>query len=100
MSIIPFVIFSMITVGLVVALNSQLGSTPPLGVLLSPSHGFWKNAEAADASFSLDLKSPELQNEVNVYLDERLVPHVFAENNHDAYFVQGYLHAKFRLWQM
>ncbi|MEZ4691232.1 MAG: penicillin acylase family protein [Ignavibacteria bacterium] len=24
----------------------------------------------------------------------------FAEQENDAYFVQGYLHAKFRLWQM
>jgi penicillin amidase len=28
------------------------------------------------------------------------VPHVFTQNDEDAYFVQGYLHAKFRLWQM
>ena len=35
-----------------------------------------------------------------MYLDDRLVPHVFAQNEHDVYFVQGYLHAKFRLWQM
>jgi penicillin amidase len=37
---------------------------------------------------------------VDVYLDDRLVPHIFAEQENDAYFVQGYLHAKFRLWQM
>jgi penicillin amidase len=28
------------------------------------------------------------------------VPHIFAEQENDAYFVQGYIHAKFRLWQM
>jgi penicillin amidase len=44
-----------------------------MGKFLSPQHGFW---------------------------DDRLVPHVFAENDDDVYFVQGYLHAKFRLWQM
>ena len=33
-------------------------------------------------------------------MDERLVPHVFASDENDAYFVQGYLHAKYRLWQM
>ncbi|RYZ18648.1 MAG: penicillin acylase family protein [Chitinophagaceae bacterium] len=33
-------------------------------------------------------------------MDDRLVPHVFAEQEEDAYYVQGYLHAKFRLWQM
>ena len=35
-----------------------------------------------------------------MYLDERLVPHVFAQNEQDLFFIQGYLHAKFRLWQM
>ena len=33
-------------------------------------------------------------------MDDRMVPHVFAEKDEDAYFVQGYLHASFRLWQM
>jgi penicillin amidase len=28
------------------------------------------------------------------------VPHIYADHDEDAYFVQGYLHAKFRLWQM
>jgi penicillin G amidase len=28
------------------------------------------------------------------------VPHIFAENDEDAFYVQGYIHAKFRLWQM
>jgi penicillin amidase len=37
---------------------------------------------------------------VDVYLDDRLVPHIFAEQDEDAYFVQGFIHAKFRLWQM
>jgi len=35
-----------------------------------------------------------------VYLDDRLVPHIYADHDEDAYFVQGYLHAKYRLWQM
>ena len=32
--------------------------------------------------------------------DERQVPHIFAENLEDAAFVQGFLTAKDRLWQM
>ena len=32
--------------------------------------------------------------------DERRVPHIFANNEHDLFFVQGYLHAFDRLWQM
>ena len=47
-----------------------------------------------------DISFKNLQGKVSVYLDDRLVPHVFAQNNEDAYFVQGFLHAKYRLFQM
>jgi penicillin amidase len=71
-----------------------------MGRFLSPQHGFWQNAEATDHNFEADLQFPELTGKVEVYFDDRMVPHVFAENDNDVYFVQGYLHAKFRLWQM
>ncbi|MEO7313340.1 MAG: penicillin acylase family protein [Chitinophagaceae bacterium] len=104
MRIVPFLISTAATVGLVLALNHRWtvggNKTPRLGNFLSPQQGFWQNAEARDESFSIDLKSPLLLDKVDVYLDERLVPHVFAQNEHDVYFVQGFLHAKFRLWQM
>ncbi len=72
----------------------------PFGKFLSPQSGIWQNAESFEADFSDNLKFDQLIGKTNVYLDERLVPHVFAENESDAFFVQGYLHAKFRLWQM
>lgn len=72
----------------------------PLGKLLSPQNGLWQNAEPADQDYSVQLKFSQLKGKVKVYFDDRLVPHVFAENENDAFFVQGYLHAKFRLWQM
>lgn len=100
MRIVPFIISAIVTVTVIVVLNMGIGSTPPLGPLLSPSHGLWKNAEPADASFAAEVIAGQLHDEVTVSIDERLVPHVFANNDHDAYFVQGYLHAKFRLWQM
>jgi penicillin amidase len=71
-----------------------------MGSFLSPQQGFWQNAEPVDQSFDQDLNISGLKNGVEVYLDERLVPHIFAEDENDAYFVQGYIHAKFRLWQM
>src|ERR1700721_1872216 len=100
MRILPFTIFSVITVALIVTLNSKLVLPAPLGKILSPQHGIWQNAEDANADFNIELKFPQLTGKVNVYLDDRLVPHVFAEKENDVYFVQGYLHAKFRLWQM
>lgn len=51
-------------------------------------------------SFDANLKMKGLKAKADVYFDDRLVPHVYAENSNDAYYVQGYLHAKFRLWQM
>jgi penicillin amidase len=76
------------------------GSVPPLGQFLSPQHGLWRNAEDVEKNFNADLSFPELKGKGEVYLDERLVPHVFAQNEQDLFFIQGYLHAKFRLWQM
>ncbi|MGZ8558756.1 MAG: penicillin acylase family protein [Chitinophagaceae bacterium] len=100
MRIIPFIISTAITASLIFVLNKKWGSVPPMGKFLSPQHGFWQNAEATDYDFSADLKFAGLNANADVYFDERLVPHVFAENDNDAYFIQGYLHAKFRLWQM
>lgn len=104
MRIVPLLISAVITAGLVTALNVQLPSgkskTPRLGYFLSPQYGFWQNAEPSNTSFNEDIKMPGVRKQVDVYFDERLVPHIFAENNADAYFIQGYLHAKFRLWQM
>lgn len=100
MKILPLIITAAITTGLVIILNTKLLLPAPLAKLLSPQHGIWQNAENANADFKMDLNFSQLKGKVNVYLDERLVPHVFAEQENDVYFVQGYLHAKFRLWQM
>jgi len=100
MKVLPFLISSAVTVGLIVTLNTNLVLPAPLGGLLSPQQGIWQNAEDDNYNFSTDLKFPQLKGKVNVYLDDRLVPHVFAEKENDVYFVQGYIHAKFRLWQM
>lgn len=100
MRTLPLIISAIITIALVVILNSTLLTPVPMGKLLSPQHGFWQNAENVDADFNANLQFPQLKGKVNVYLDGRLVPHIFAEQEADAYFVQGYLHAKFRLWQM
>jgi penicillin amidase len=104
MRIVPFLISAVATTGLVVVLNMQLPSgeskTPRLGFFLSPQHGFWQNAEPTDISFNDDIKISGIKSIVDVYFDDRLVPHIYADNNADSYFIQGYIHAKFRLWQM
>src|SRR4051812_48592295 len=100
MRLLSFLIAFAITVALIIALNNSIGSIPPIGKFISPQQGFWQNAEPSDKNFSGDLAFPQIKNAAQVFFDERLVPHVFAKNDDDAYFIQGYLHAKFRLWQM
>jgi penicillin amidase len=100
MKIISSIVFGIITIILVLLFNTNMVLPVPLGKLLSPQHGLWQNAEPLNQDYSAQLSFPQLKGKVKVYFDARLVPHVFAENENDAFFVQGYLHAKFRLWQM
>ena len=104
MRLLPLIASAIVTTALVFTLDIQLklgnAKAPRLGYFLSPQHGFWKNAEKIDANFDASIVANELQGNVDVYVDDRLVPHIYAEYDQDAYFVQGYLHAKFRLWQM
>ena len=91
----------LILIGFIYFLNSKWGATPPLGKLLSPTHGYLQDPEIIDDyQKSVSLSLPGIKTPVHVYFDDRMVPHIFADNDEDAYFVQGYLHAKDRLWQM
>jgi penicillin amidase len=73
---------------------------PPMGKFLNPFGGFWSNAEPKKPSQTIKLQLPQLQDKVEIFLDNRLVPHIFAQNEADLYFAQGYIMAKYRLWQM
>jgi penicillin amidase len=100
MRMLAFLLSLAVTAGLVFVLDTRTVLPAPLGKLLSPQEGIWQNAEPSDMSFAGEFRFPGLEGKTDVYLDERLVPHVFAEKETDAYFVQGYIHARFRLWQM
>jgi penicillin amidase len=91
----------LLTAGLTWSLDRTWGSLPPLGRLLDPFGGFWANAEPTDAALSdEELHLVGLQAPVVVRFDSLRVPHVFAQNDHDLYYAQGYLTARDRLWQM
>ncbi|MFT4094328.1 MAG: penicillin acylase family protein [Niabella sp.] len=102
MRLLPFCFSALITILLIFVLSRPVGNKVPmpLGGFLSPQTGFWQNAEDTALNYSANVPLPALKGNVKVYFDERLVPHVFADNDEDLYFIQGYLHAKFRLFQM
>jgi len=86
--------------GLTFLLNRPLGPVPALGVFFSPFTGFWQNAEKPANIPATDLKLQGLKEEVTILYDENRVPHIFAQNDEDLYFAQGYVVAQDRLWQM
>ena len=86
------------TIGIFYVLNTKLGALPPLGKFLNPSSGIWQNE--TDETTSGEVAIPGLTQEVTVHYDAQMIPHVFAQNNHDLYKAQGYLTAKHRLWQI
>ncbi len=90
----------LITIILVYLLNKSYPGKPALGKLLDPINGCWVNAENVNKDYTQQFLLPQLQHPVEIWFDERLVPHIHAENDHDLYFALGYVHAYFRLWQM
>ena len=82
------------------ALNSKIGNIPPLGKLLDPFHGFWHNAGEQVKEKDRITRLPGLRKDVSVSWDKNRVPHITAQNNHDLFYMQGYIHARDRLWQM
>lgn len=75
------------------------GSLPALGFLLDPFIGCWQNAESEFPDREI-YHFKLLSQPVEVVYDEQRTPHLFAASMPDAIMVQGYLHAKDRLWQM
>jgi penicillin amidase len=73
---------------------------PPIGKFVDPFNGFWRNIEPHDYKGPESLTLPGLQENVSVTFDSLLVPHIFANNDLDLYYAQGYITAKYRLWQM
>ena len=79
--------------------NIQGVPLPALGCLFSPFQGYWHNGKPlSDLPYNMTVEG--LKKPVKVVYDNRLVPHIFAENDDDAFYVQGFLHAQNRLWEM
>ena len=95
-----FVLSLSITLTIGIALNTKIKSIPPLGKFLSPFHGFWQNAENEEIDITSQIIENGLNESVSVHFDELLVPHVFASNESDLFFSQGFITAYHRLWQM
>lgn len=97
---IRFLFSSGVLVVLLVVYQNKTGAIPPLGRFFSPAEGFWAQAEPIRPEASTELSLKGLNKPGKVVYDDRLVPHIFAESEEDLFFLQGYVTAKHRLWQM
>lgn len=74
---------------------------PALGEFYHPTNGFWRNTlpkHTFPLNATVSLSHPNAKGEV--FYDDRSVPHIFTETLEDAIFLQGYVTARDRLWQM
>jgi penicillin amidase len=85
---------------LIYGLNTKFADLPPILRFLDPFQGFWRNAESTTVKAEKQIVLKNTIADVNVVFDERMIPHIFAKNDHDLYYAQGYITAMHRLWQM
>lgn len=98
---LAFLLSLVITLGLILVLSRPVGPIPfALGPFVDPYGGFWAASSDGQADRSGSWALPGLEGPVSVVLDARRVPHIFAQSDRDLYFVQGYITARDRLWQM
>ncbi len=62
--------------------------------------GIWFFIQNNKPTYNGKLQLNDLKDEVTVYYDDIGVPHIYAQNQADAYIALGYAHAQDRLWQM
>lgn len=91
-----------ITLLILLSRNLTIGdkTLPPIGHFINPFTGFWNQAESGKAGSHESYYSTFLTDSIQIEFDKRMVPHIFARKSEDAFYAQGYLHAKNRLFQM
>jgi len=100
MKVLRFAFWIILTLSAVIALNIKFGNIPPIGKFLNPWSGFWVNGEEEALNIPKNIKLEGLKDEVTIEFDALVIPHIFANNEEDLYFAQGYITAYHRLWQM
>ena len=75
------------------------GPLPALGPAFNPATGAWTMAQDAIAG-SQTLRLAGLERPAKVTLESDGTAHIVAQTDHDLFLATGYVHARFRLFQM
>ena len=76
------------------------GPLPALGPTFNPATGAWTMAADATAPVNETLTIPGLAQPVRVIFEKDGTAHVIAQTDADLFVAVGYVHARFRLFQM
>jgi penicillin amidase len=100
MNKIKALICLIIPIVLIYSFNTKFGDLPPIIRFLDPFKGFWQNAESTAVKPEEKITLKGTSQDVDIMFDAHMIPHIFAKNDHDLYYAQGYVTAMHRLWQM
>src|SRR5690349_19289133 len=76
------------------------GPLPALGPAFNPQTGAWTMAADAASNGTQTLQLGGLEHPAKVVLEADGTAHISAASDHDLFLAVGYVHAKFRLFQM
>ncbi len=62
--------------------------------------GIWWFTNSLKPTYNGTVDIKNIQEEVSVYYDNYGIPHIYANNESDAFTALGFVHAQDRLWQM
>jgi len=80
-----------VTIGIIVSL---------IIIFIIGGYIFYNSLTESLPVYEGELNAPSLKSEVKIYFDSLAVPYIFAENDEDASFTPGYLHARERMFSM
>ncbi|MDQ6637114.1 MAG: penicillin acylase family protein [Candidatus Dormibacteraeota bacterium] len=86
--------------GLLYAGTSGVGPLTGVGPLLDPATGFWTAGPDAALPHDQTLQLTGLHAQASVTFDALGVPHIRARDDHDLFLALGYVHARYRLFEM
>ncbi|GLV59450.1 peptidase S45 [Dictyobacter sp. S3.2.2.5] len=78
--------------------RKNLNKTGELGGFVNGFYSLLTHRQLPSTSGTIQIAG--LHDPVEIITDQYGVPHIYANNDDDLYFAQGYIHAQDRLWQM
>ena len=94
------ILFVSMSISISTAAPAATQAIPQEGRNVSEEAALESRAHAALSTVSGTLKMPGLEHPVNVLRDRWGVAHIYAQNQHDLFFAQGFVAAQDRLFQM